>query len=236
MFSKLLVFKGLTKTSLLDYPGLVSSIVFLGKCNMRCPFCHNPGLINNSEVYPDISEKEVIDFLKSRKKWIDALVITGGEPTIYDSLPSFIKKVKKLKFKVKLDTNGANPGLVKKLIDKKLLDYIAMDVKASKKNYNKASGIKVNLKRIDESIKLIKDSGIKYEFRTTIVPGIHSKDDLLRIGKWLSGAEKFVLQQFRSEFPTLDPSYKDKPTYSLDELNEFKNLLNDYFRKVIVKG
>ncbi len=233
----MLVFNGFTKTSLIDYPGLISSIVFVGGCNMRCPYCQNPDLINNQGILPDIKEQEVIKFLKSRKEFIDALVITGGEPTIHSEILPFIRKVKRMGLKVKLDTNGTNPELLTKLLDNKLLDYIAMDVKASPENYSKAiGGVKLSMSNIRKCIKLIIDSGVNYEFRTTVVPGINSKSDLLRIGKWLKGASKFALQQFRSEFPTLDPSYRHRSTYSLSELERFRKALMKYFKEVEVRG
>jgi len=232
----LLIFKGIEKITLLDFPGLVSTVVFVGGCNMRCPYCHNPDLINNINVLPDIKEKEVIEFLKSKKNWIDAVTITGGEPTIHPELKRFIKRVKKLGFKVKLDTNGLNPKLLRELLSERLLDYIAMDIKASPQKYPKACGVKASISKINQSIKLIRNSGVDYEFRTTVVPGIHTKTDLVRIGKWLKGSKKYVLQQFRSEFPTLDPKYMHKPTYSLEELKNFKQALESYFDEVEIRG
>jgi len=187
---------GLQKLTLVDYPGKIAATVFLIGCNFRCGFCHNPELIDSSKKEV-ISEKEFFDFLKERKGLLDGVCITGGEPTIVSDLFNFIKKIKDLGFLVKLDTNGSNPEILKELINS--LDYIAMDVKTSMKKYNKAVGKEIDLNNINKSIDLIKDSNIDYEFRTTVIPGLVDKNDIIEIGKWLKGVKKIVLQQFRNK-------------------------------------
>jgi len=224
---------GLLKTTMIDYPGKMAAAVFLGGCNFKCPFCHNIDLVKASNL-ETISEDEVISFLKERKKWVDGLVISGGEPTIHKDLPEFAKRVKDAGFLVKIDTNGGMPDILKELVSKKLVDYIAMDIKSSPQGYDKASGTKVDIKAIEKSIKIIRESGIDYEFRTTVVPGIHKKDDIKKIGEWLKGSKKYYIQQFRSE-ETLDPKMKGKPTFSEDDLKEMADLVSGDFDAVEIR-
>jgi pyruvate formate lyase activating enzyme len=192
---------GLQKVTLVDYPGEIACAVFLSGCNFRCPWCHNPELVWPEKIkkHPKISEKTFFSFLKQRKGLLDGVCITGGEPTIYKNLPGFIKKIKKLGFLVKLDTNGSNPEMLKKLINNRLIDYVAMDVKAPLKNqnYNKAIGAKVDLTKIKKSIELIKNSGLDYEFRTTVLPKIHKDEDIINIAKYLKGTKIYYLQPYR---------------------------------------
>ena len=161
---------GLQKTSLQDYPEEVSSIIWTVGCNFSCPFCYNTDLVYGT--IEEISEDEVLSFLEKRKKLIDGLVISGGEPFLQKDLKNFCKKVKKLSYKIKIDTNGTFPNKLKELIDEKLVDYIAMDVKAPKKKYEKLAGVKTDIKKIEKSIEIIKNSDINYEFKTTFIPFI----------------------------------------------------------------
>lgn len=225
--------RGLQKTTLVDYPGKVACTVFLPFCDFRCPFCQNPSLINDVDSLPELSEDEFFDFLESRKKWLDGVCITGGEPCLSTDLPRFIKRIKDLGLLVKLDTNGSLPDCIRQLI--KLVDFVAMDIKSSCERYSEAAGVQVNLSRIQESIDLIRSSGLPYEFRTTVVPRLHSKDDLLSIGEWLKGSDTYVIQQFRSDFGVLDPSYKMEPSYPKDKLREFAKLLRPYFKNVVLR-
>lgn len=230
----MVMIKGLLKTTMIDYPGKMASEVFLGGCSMRCPFCHNIELVKDSNELDSISEDEVISFLEKRKKWVDGLVISGGEPTIHRDLPAFIRKVKDAGFLVKLDTNGTNPGMVESLIKEGLVDCIAMDIKSSPEGYEKAAGTKVDIKAIKRSVSIIMKSGLDYEFRTTVVPGIHKKGDIKEIGKWLNGAGKYAIQQFNSG-ETLDPKLKGKPSFSGKELREMADSVSGFFDVVEVR-
>lgn len=226
---------GIQKTSLIDYPGKIAAVVFTSGCNFYCHFCHNPELVNPKLKFSEIPEKEVFDFLKKRKNILDGVVITGGEPTMHSDLPEFIKKIRKLGFLVKLDTNGTNPKTLKALIASKLIDYIAMDIKGSVDKYDKIIGVKVNKKDILESIKIIKNSKIDYEFRTTIVPTLHEKADFTKIGKMINNAKKYYLQQFRPE-KTLDPKFAQITPFSAGDLQEFARIMNKYVKYAGIRG
>ncbi len=206
---------GLQKTTLIDYPGKVACTVFCVGCNFRCPWCYNPELVLPREIkkHPKIIESEFFKFLKSRKGLIEGVVISGGEPTIHKDLSQLCKKIKKIGFSVKLDTNGSNPKMLKKLINNKLVDYVAMDVKAplNSQKYNKAVGKKINLKKLMESIKIIKESGVNYEFRTTLVPSINNLDDIVEIAKEIFPAKRYFLQNFEPKKTIKERCKKIKP-------------------------
>ena len=221
----MVIIKGIQKTSMIDYPGKISTIIFTGNCNMRCPFCQNPDLINNLEKMPDLDENKILNFLKKRKDKIDGVCISGGEPLIYEDIPELIKKIKDLGLLIKLDTNGLNPELLKKIIEEKIVDYIAMDIKSDKENYSKAAGINLDIKKIEESVELIKNSGINYEFRSTIVPDFFNEKIIENIGKWLKGSKKYTLQQFRSTVPLLDKSFEKKKPFKEEMFKKFKEIL-----------
>lgn len=192
--------QGLNKTTLLDYPEHVAATVFTGGCNFRCPFCHNAGLVLWPEAGEGIAEEEVLGFLQKRKGLLQGVCITGGEPTLQPDLPAFIQKVKELGYLVKLDTNGYRPEVLRGLLEGKLLDYVAMDIKASKENYARAAGVcNMDLSQIEESVALLKSSGIPYEFRTTVVKGIHCMAEFEEIGKWLAGSRAYYLQAYRED-------------------------------------
>jgi pyruvate formate lyase activating enzyme len=228
---------------LIDYPGKLSSVIFVGGCNFRCPFCHNSELVLNPDKMPDISEDEVLGFLKSRKEWVEGVVITGGEPTMHRELPYFIEKIKGLGIPVKLDTNGTNNVMLRQLINSGLLDYIAMDIKAPLSKYEAAAGMSKaadavgshgGLIDIKESVKDIMSSNVKYEFRTTVVPRLHKEADIIEIGQWLKGADKFVIQQFRPMTP-IDPDYRMEKAYPRNKLDDFAEKLRPFFKRVEVK-
>ena len=227
--------KGLQKMSVIDYPGKVAAVVFTGGCNFRCPFCQNPELVLEPEKQPSIAEGEFFGFLEERRKWIDGVCITGGEPTIWPGLPDFIKKIKSMGFFVKLDTNGSNPEMLEVLLKENLLDYISMDIKAPPEKYEAAAGVKVEMEKIKKSAELIRNSGVEYEFRSTILPKIHAKEDLLKIGNWLEGSRKFSIQQFRNE-KTIDPAFQREKTFSREELEGFREMLKPYFDEVEVRA
>ena len=189
---------GLQKVTLIDYPGKVACTVFLSGCNFRCPFCYSPELVLPEEIkkHPSIEEKDFFDFLSEKKGLLDGCVICGGEPTVHgEELINFCKKIKEMGFLIKLDTNGSNPDVLTKAIP--LIDYIAMDIKSPLDQRYKEFSIIDCLDRIKESIKIIKKSGIDYEFRTTITN--HSVDDILEIAEYLSPAKKYYIQRFIGE-------------------------------------
>lgn len=188
---------GLQKLTLLDFPGRTACTVFTAGCNFRCPFCHNASLVTHIEENPSCSEEEFFKFLKKRQGILDGVCITGGEPTLQPDLEEFIIKIKDLGYEVKLDTNGYNPKVLENLIAKGLLNYVAMDIKNSPSSYGKTVGIEqFNLAPIEESINILKNSGVDYEFRTTVVKELHTPQDIVAIGKWISGAKKYFLQSF----------------------------------------
>lgn len=231
---------GLQKLTLIDYPGKVAATVFTVGCNFRCPFCHNPELVflNLSGTTGSISEKDFFDFLRKRQGKIEGVCITGGEPTIQKDILSFMRKIKELGFLVKLDTNGSRPDILKQALDKNLVDFVAMDIKNCLDKYNQTNGTSTDLERIKLSIELIKNSRKKYEFRTTVVPGLHIEKDFDKIGVWLKGAENYALQEFRNEGKVLDEKFgakiKNKANLNLEKIK--KNLeKKKYFKQVIIK-
>jgi len=228
-----MIIKGLQKTSLIDYPPYTVSVIFTAGCNFRCPYCQNPDLVNNSPDLKQYSQEEIIDFLKSRKKWLDGICITGGEPLLYPEIIEFIKKIKEISMKIKLDTNGSNPELLTDIIKNKLVDYIAMDIKGPLERYNELTKSNINTENIKKSIELIKNSNIDYEFRTTVTPDL-AEQDIKKIGELLKGAKKFSIQQFRNTFKLLDENYKKEP-YPEEKLKEFKKIIEDYIENVEVR-
>lgn len=225
---------GFQKFSLLDYPGKISAIIFTGGCNFRCPYCHNPELVHLKNFKEVISEKDFFDFLKSRQGQLDAVVITGGEPTLQKDLADFIKKIKKLGFLVKLDTNGSRPEMLEKIFRQNLADYVAMDVKAPFEKYKNIAGSAVNTGDIKKSIKLIINWNKEYEFRTTIVKSLLSADDILQIGKEIMGAKKYVLQKFIAS-KTLDPKYLSATAYSDAEFKKMRKAAKKYVKKCEIR-
>ncbi len=227
--------KGFEGTSLLDYPKKISAVIFLAGCDFRCPYCHNPDLIGSGSHIPDIPLEYVLEKLKHRKQFIDGVVITGGEPTIHNNLHEIIQPLKKLGFPVKLDTNGYNPELLQSLFEKKLIDYVAMDVKSSLENYSKAVGKVIDVNRIKESIKLIIKKAPDYEFRTTVVPSLINEQDIESIAQLLKGSKVFYVNQFRS-IVTYDRAYENEKSYDKDVLFKFKDILNKTIAHVEVRG
>ena len=223
---------GLQKVTLIDYPGKVACTVFLIGCNFRCPFCYSgelvlPAKIKNS---PKIPEKKFFDFLKERKGLLEGCVLCGGEPTIYQDLPQFCKKIKKLGYLVKLDTNGSKPKMLKTLIAQKLIDYVAMDVKAPQDKYDFFSGVKIDIKKIDESINLLKKKNIGFEFRTTVCPGL-TKQDLLKITDWIGNKKNsYFLQEFNTQKPVLNPKILKFPILKKEEIEEIVKEIKPKFQ------
>jgi len=188
----------MNKTTLLDYPGHVAATLFTGGCNMRCPFCQNGGLVLKPQAQPEISAQEVLAFLQKRQGILEGVCITGGEPTLQPGLESFIRQARELGYLVKLDTNGYRPQVLRHLLEEGLLDYVAMDIKASREHYGMACGLlRVDLALIEQSVELLKTSYVPYEFRTTVVKGIHTAEEFAAIGQWLQGCKAYYLQNYR---------------------------------------
>lgn len=188
--------KAIQKLTLLDFPQHTAATIFTEGCNLRCPFCHNSSLvIDKDDTY--IEEEEVLKLLEKRRGLIDGLAITGGEPLLQQDIKAFIKKVRELGFMVKLDTNGTFPERLKELLDENLVNYVAVDIKSSKKNYGKAVGIDgISCEKFEKTVEILKNSNVDYEFRTTIVKGIHEIQDIEEICKWLGAAPKYYLQMY----------------------------------------
>lgn len=232
--------KGLQKTTLIDYPGKIACTIFLFGCNFRCGFCHNPELVLE-ESSLDLSEKEILEFLEKRKNQLEGVCFTGGEPLL--SLEKdFVKKIKERGYLVKIDTNGTFPERLEEFISKGLVDYIAMDIKNCKEKYSETAGAFVNLDKIEKSVGLIINSGLDYEFRTTVVPGLHEKGDFEKIGKWMKelskGKEvkKYWLQGFSNQGKFIDSKYKEIKDLGEVALKKYALECNNYFKEVGVRG
>jgi len=225
---------GFNKTTLLDYPRHLAATIFLGGCNMRCPFCHNASLVTNPGSQPIIPASEIFAHLSKRKNILEGVCITGGEPTLYADLPDFIKDIKDLGFKVKLDTNGTNPEMLKALAREHLIDYVAMDIKNSKEKYGLSSGIHdFNIKNINESISYLLSAPLDYEFRTTIVREHHTEQDMVFIGQWIKGAKAYYLQSYKDSEDILSPGLS---SHSKETLLSFTKLLTPYVNYVSLRG
>lgn len=212
-------FSGMNKTTLLDYPGHVAATLFTGGCNMRCPFCQNGGLVLEPETQPIITEEEVLAFLRKRQGILEGICITGGEPTLQPGLENFICHVKELGYLVKLDTNGYRPQVLEHLLERGLLDYVAMDIKASRGHYANACGLpEVELSLIDRSVELLKTSKVASEFRTTVVKGIHTPEEFTAIGQWLQGGKAYFLQSYRDSDQVICPGFSGFDRRQLEEM------------------
>lgn len=227
---------GLERLSLLDYPDRLCAIVFTYGCNMLCPYCHNPELVvqklNRANLF---DEKDVLGFMKSRVGKLDALTITGGEPTMHPDLINFMQKVKDLGFELKLDTNGSYPRKVEEIIKTGLVDYWAMDVKYSDELYKQGLNGGVIIDGIGESIKLIMDSGVDYEFRTTYMRGLHDSDSVQEIGQMIRGAKNYYIQNFRMG-KTIGPSLNSRNSFRRDELEAFAAIMRGFVERVVIRG
>lgn len=224
---------GLQKLSLVDYPRHTAVAMFTIGCNMRCGYCHNPELVLPERYADAIPEEDILLFLESRVGRVEGVVISGGEPTMHGDLPDFIRRVKKLGFLVKLDTNGTNPAMVRELFSEHLLDFVAMDIKASMTRYQEVVARPVDIDAIQETIQLIKTSGVDHEFRTTLVKSQVSPEDLDEIGKLVKGSPRFALQRFRPGL-TLSPQFARETTYSDEELAILKGAMERYVKECVV--
>lgn len=225
---------GLNKTTLLDYPGKVAATVFLGSCNFRCPFCHNSSLVLHAAIEPEIPEEEVLEFLQKRKGILEGVCITGGEPTLSPELPDFLRKIRKLGYDIKLDTNGSRPYTIKSLVQEGLVDKIAMDIKACPDNYGPLSGLRYpDMDSIYESAEFLLKGNLDYEFRTTVIRELHKEKDFIEIGQWLAGAKAYYLQAYKDSDEVLQPGFS---SYSLKELEHFRSILHKYIPLVEIRG
>jgi pyruvate formate lyase activating enzyme len=208
----------LQKTSLIEYPGKICSVVFTQGCNFRCPYCHNPELVDPSRFTQSLPADEVLSFLAMRRGKLDAVSITGGEPTIQDDLLPFLRKIRELGFPVKVDTNGSNPDVLGQIIEDGLADYIAMDIKSPLAKYPETAGVSCDVRKVESSIQAVMRSNLAYEFRTTLVTGLLSPDDVIEIGTLIKGASRYVLQRFTPS-KHLDQKYLNAEAFSEEELN-----------------
>ena len=231
-----MIIHGLNKTTLLDYPEHLACTIFTGHCNFRCPFCQNGEIVLCPDTEPVISEAEFFEFLESRKKRLEGVAITGGEPTVNADLVDFIRKIKDFGLEVKLDSNGTNPKILANLIDESLVDYIAMDIKTSREKYPEACGlIKMDLAPIEESVNLLMSSNISYEFRTTVCRELHTEAEFRQIAEWIKGCSNYYLQSYRDADTILADMMDDKfkaafpctfSAYKPEELKVFCEMLN----------
>ena len=214
--------RGLFKTSLVDYPGKVSAVIFTGGCNLRCGYCHNPDLALNSPALEKIEDSEVISFLEMRKGLLDGITISGGEPAMDRGLISFLEKVKPLGLSVKLDTNGFFPRVVSECIEKKLIDYAAVDVKTSPGKYPALTAKDVSFNEVLATLEILKNSSIDYEIRTTCVPGFAEIEDIIKIGEAVVRVKKYYLQQFVNRNILLDSGIRVLSPYTSAYLHKLK--------------
>ncbi len=226
--------QGFQKLTLLDYPDKMACTLFTGGCNLRCPFCHNSRLVINPPKTPEYSEEEVLDYLKKRQGILDGVVITGGEPLLQPDIADFIKKVRALGYSVKLDTNGTMPDKLIELVEAGLVDYVAMDVKASPEGYPPAVGIGgYDLTKIDRSIKFLLQNKVDYEFRTTVVREFHSVFSMNALGEWIKGAKRHYLQSFVDSGELIGFGLSGVPK---SEMEEMKKILLKYVEKCEIRG
>lgn len=224
-----MIIGGFVKNSFVDYPGLISSVIFTVGCNFRCWYCHNSHLFEKKEN--NIKEEEIFKFLSSHKTFIDAVVISGGEPTLQHDLIEFIAKIKKLGYKVKLDTNGTNFDILKALIEAKLVDYVAMDIKAPLEKYQTIVGKHCFIDSVKQSINLLLNSDIESEFRTTFSPDL-TLEDIEEICKMIKGANAYSIQKYNY----VEDNKKNMPAREKKDFDSAKHIAEKYIKKVLIKG
>lgn len=231
--------KGFIQNSLLDWEGKIVSTLYTPYCNFRCPYCQNAGLILNPDQYETVRFGVITEYLSKYKAWVDGICLTGGEPSFFEDLPDFIKGIRDIGMQVKLDTNGTFPDMLRRVLEMNIVDYIAMDIKAplDLQVYSRSTGIRNGklFEKVKETIKLIMESGIDYEFRTTVVPTLHEKPDIIKIAKHVEGARKYALQNF-SNRETLDPEFGKIKPYNIEELEEMCRSASPYVKECVVRG
>jgi len=228
---------GVHGVSLIDYPGRIASVVFLGGCNFRCPFCQNVSLVGGLRALSSVPEDSVLDLLRFRRGFIDGVVVTGGEPLMHgEELTRFLIRLREMRLSIKVDTNGYDADTVQELVVGGLVDYVAMDVKTSLEKYHVAAGRRVAVNRIQRSIGIIMGSSIEYEFRTTCVPGLVERADIQDIARLIKGARRYYLQQYRADRPTLDPAYMKLSPYPGEKLEEFLCIVRAHVKWAGIRG
>lgn len=226
--------QGLQKLTLLDFPEKVACTVFTAGCNFRCPFCHNASLVVDIPSVGDVTEEEFFSFLKKRQGILDGVCVTGGEPLLQPGIEKFICKIKELGYAVKLDTNGSFPDKLKELVLKELVDYVAMDIKNCLDDYGVTIGVSdFDVSSIEESVRFLKEGHVPYEFRTTVVKGYHSKESFEKIGQWISGTEKYFLQNF---VDSGDLIVKGTQGYMEEEMQEFLQVVQKHVPNAELRG
>ena len=228
-----LLIKGFQKLSLIDYPDKLCATIFVGNCNFRCGYCYNKDLVLHANQLTTIPEKQVLNFLKIRKPFLDGLCIGGGEPTLHDDLPNFLTQAKKLGYAIKLDTNGSNPSMLEQLISHHLIDYCAMDIKAPLQKYEQVTNVPVDIGLIKQSIQILKKSGIDYEFRTTVTPDILTLEDIVELVSELTTAKRYVIQQFVPGH-TLDNTLQRQ--YSTETLKALQIQFTSFFQECLLRS
>lgn len=225
---------GMEKMSLVDYDGFVAATLFTGGCNFKCGFCHNSLLVNEYKNLPEIEQEEILSYLKKRVGVLDAVCVSGGEPTLNLDLPVFIEKIKSLGYKVKLDTNGTNPEMVKALSADKLVDYFAMDIKNDKLDYAKIIGLdEYNTDNIEKTVEFFLSGKVDYEFRTTLVKQFHQEQNILNIGQWIKGANKYFLQKFKENENCICQGFSPVEE---DVAKKYVELLKPFISKTMLRG
>ena len=225
---------GFTKTTLLDYPGHMAATIFTGNCNLRCPFCHNSELVLDPDVFPREDEDLILAFLRKRHGILKGVCITGGEPTLQPDLAEYIRKIKDIGYLVKLDTNGFNPAVLRSLIDERLIDYTAVDIKAGRNNYATATGMQqVNIPLIEETVELLSQNSIDHEFRTTAVKGIHTDEDFEDISGWLPSDCRYFIQSYNETAGIGDLKCE---SFSKEELTHFLDIVRPRISQSELRG
>lgn len=227
---------GIQKLTLLDYPGVVACTVFTAGCNFRCPFCHNAMLVLPEQIDDEcLTDDEVFGFLKKRRGVLDGVAVTGGEPLLHADMPEFLARVKELGYKIKLDTNGSNPELLSEIVKNKLVDRVAMDIKNAPEEYARTIGLKsFDIAPVERSKEMLMRGDIDYEFRTTVVKGIHTKESLIGAAKWIKGAKEYYLQQFKDSGNLILPD--GLSAYDEKQMHALADAVRDYVPTVEVRG
>ena len=226
-------FSGWEKLSLVDFDHRLTTTLFVAGCPFRCPFCHNGELVLHPAIAPKIPWSQILDYLKKRQGVLEAVCISGGEPTLLPDLEDKLRQIKALGYVIKLDSNGWKPNLLEKLIQEKLVDYVAMDIKNSPEDYPKTAGTSIDLLSIDRSIKLLQNSGIGYEFRTTIMEEFHDEEAIKAIGQWIHGAKRYYLQKYEDRAGCLGHGFHP---ISKEKAEKFASLLRDDVEEVSLRG
>jgi pyruvate formate lyase activating enzyme len=227
--------KGIEKFSSRDFPGHISSTVFLGGCTFRCPYCHNADLVLRPESIQTMPVDIFLSYLDGRKGWLEAVCLSGGEPLLHEDIEDIIRVVRERGLLVKLDTNGSFPERLEGLLTAGLLDWVAMDVKAPLERYREVTRSNVDVESIVRSADVLRNSGVRYTFRTTVVPGLVGKEDVVKIGEWLNGAANYLIQQFAPQ-TTIDPAFLEVKPFSRAELEDIVAAAKPYFQDVRIEG